>query len=266
MQSNMFRGFSYLFYGFRLICQPGFRLFLLIPLAVNTALFALLILWAKSLFSGWMASLLSWIPEWLAFLEWLFWGVYFIVILMTLFYGFIAAANLLAAPFYGYLAELAEKHLTGKDNAVEFSWKELAALIPKTVSREIQKILYYLPRVLALLVLGLIPGLNAIVAVAWIAFSAWMMAIQYIDYPADNNQLSFKEMRQYLEDRRLSAFGFGLIVFGATLLPVLNFLALPAAVAGAVFFWVQEHQPDFDLSAWEQKHLAQKPKDLSKLS
>lgn len=265
MKGNMFRGFSYLFYGFRLICQPGFRLFLLIPLAVNTVLFVLLILWVKSLFSGWMASLLSWIPEWLAFLEWFFWGVYLIVILMTLFYGFIAAANLLAAPFYGYLAELAEKRLTGEDNAVEFSWKELVQLIPKTVSREIQKILYYLPRVLALLVLGLIPGLNAFVALAWLAFSAWMMAIQYIDYPADNNNLSFQEMRRYLADRRLTAFGFGSIIFGATLLPVLNFLAFPAAVAGAVFFWVQEHQPGIDLSAWERGALVQEKNKLSKL-
>lgn len=265
MKGNMFRGFSYLFLGFKLILQPGFRLFLLIPLLVNTVLFVLLILWAKSLFSGWMASLLSWIPEWLAFLEWLFWGVYFIVILMTLFYGFIAAANLLAAPFYGYLAELAEKRLSGKDSSVEFSWKELLQLIPKTVSREVQKILYYLPRVVALLVLGLIPGLNAFVAVAWLGFSAWMMAIQYVDYPADNNNLSFNEMRQYLADRRLTGFGFGLIIFGATLLPVLNFLALPAAVAGAVFFWVEEHHPELDLSNWEQKILTKQPEGVSKL-
>lgn len=254
MKGNMFRGFSYIFHGFKLICQPGFRLFLLVPLVVNTILFGLLIMWAKSLFSGWMASLMSWMPEWLAFLEWLFWGVYLIVILMTLLYGFIAAANLLAAPFYGYLAELAEKALSGKEST-EFSWKELVQLIPKTVMREIQKILYYLPRVLALLVLGLIPGLNALVAVLWLFFSAWMMAIQYIDYPADNNGMPFKTMREYLGTHRLTSFGFGLITFGATLIPVVNFVAMPAAVAGAVFFWVHEHNPELDLSSWQQRVL-----------
>lgn len=251
MQGNMFQGFSYLIHGFKLICQPGFRLFLLVPLAVNIALFALLIIWVKSLFSGWMTSLLSWLPEWLAFLEWLFWGIYFIVILMTLFYCFIAAANLLAAPFYGYLAELAEKRLTGKEDSV-FSWKELAAMIPKTVLREIQKILYYLPRVLALLILGLIPGLNALVAVLWLFFSAWMMAIQYIDYSADNNNMSFRELQRLLGKRRFTAFGFGLITFGATLLPVLNFLALPAAVAGGVFYWIEEQYPEVDLTHWPE--------------
>ncbi len=243
MKGNLFQGFSYLFEGFRIVCQPGLRKFLWVPLCVNVALFALLIMWAKSLFSGWMAYLLSWLPEWLAFLEWLFWIIYFIAILMVIFYSFVAAANLLAAPFYGYLAEITEARLTGKSQSAEFSWSTLLAMVPRTVIRETQKILYYLPRVLGLFVLGLIPGLNALIALIWIVFSGWMMAIQYIDYPADNNQMSFKEMRSYLSHNRLTALGFGLITFGATLLPVLNFLALPAAVCGAVAFWVREKSP-----------------------
>jgi len=240
MNGNLFRGFSYLIEGFKIICQPKFRLFLLVPLCVNIGLFTLLVIWAKSLFSGWMASLLSWMPEWLAFMEWLFWGIYLIVILMVLFYGFVAAANLIGAPFYGYLAEMTEKHLTGRDSEIEFSWKELALLIPSTVKRELQKILYYLPRVLGLFILGLIPGLNVFAALGWIIFSGWMMAIQYIDYPADNHKMSFPDMRRYLSAHRLTALGFGTLTFGVTLFPLLNLLALPAAVCGAVAFWVNE--------------------------
>jgi CysZ protein len=78
------------------------------------------------------------------------------------------------------------------------------------------------------------------VAFVWFLFSAWMMAIQYVDYPADNNQISFKEMRKYLSKYRFTSLGFGMLAFGLTLLPILNFLALPAAVCGAVSFWVNE--------------------------
>ena len=109
MKGNLFSGFAHLVEGFKIIFQPGFRLFLLVPLTVNAVLFALLISWANSLVDGWMASLLAWVPEWLAFIEWLIWGLYFLVILMTIFYGFIAAANFIAAPFYGYLSELVER-------------------------------------------------------------------------------------------------------------------------------------------------------------
>lgn len=242
MKGNMFDGFGYLVQGFKIICQPGFRLFLFVPICVNILLFTLLIVWANSLIDGWMASLLGWIPDWLSFLEWLFWGIYFLAIVMTLFYGFVAAANFIGAPFYGYLAEITEKHLTGKDNDEGFAWRELLAMVPRTLMRELQKLWYYLPRVIGLFILGLIPGLNIFAAIAWIIFSAWMMAIQYIDYPADNNKMSFPEMKDYLRSHRLTALGFGGLTFGATLLPLLNLLTLPAAVCGAVVFWVNEER------------------------
>jgi len=240
MNGNLFQGFSYLVQGFKIICQPGFRLFLLIPVLVNTLLFVLLIVWIKSLVSGWLSVLLSWIPEWLGFIEWLFWGIYLLVIGLTFLYTFVAAANLIAAPFYGYLAEKTEQHLTGKSIEEDFSWRKLVSLIPSTVKREVQKILYYLPRVIGLFVLGLIPGLNLLIAVIWILFSAWMMAIQYIDYPADNHNVRFPEMRQYLSSNRFTSLGFGLLTFGVTLIPLLNFIAFPAAVCGGVAFWVHE--------------------------
>jgi len=256
MNGNMFRGFSYLMQGFGLIFQPGLRLFLIVPFIVNIGLFALLIVWAKSLISGWLSTLLGWMPEWLSFLEWLFWGIYLMAIVMTLFYGFVAAANLIGAPFYGFLAEKVEHRLTKRELDEELSWRTLVSIIPRTVKRELQKILYYLPRVLGLFVLGLIPGLNLLVAVAWIIFSSWMMALQYIDYPADNHNLSFSEMKQFLSEHRLSSFGFGLVAFGATLVPILNLITMPAAVCGGVAFWVNEREKagehninlDFDTS------------------
>ena len=240
MLTSFFRGFAYLIQGFQLIWQPGLRLFLLIPVTLNILLFSLLIIWAKSMIGGWMAVLMEWLPEWLAFMEWFFWLVYLLAILMTIFYGFVAAANLLAAPFYGLLSELVESRLGHSREEEVFSWKTLLAMIPRTIKREFQKILYYLPRVLALLILGLIPGVNAVVAIVWIVFSAWMMAIQYLDYPADNHQYSFPEMLRYLRQNRSAAMGFGSLTFVLTLLPLVNLIAFPAAVCGATAFWVQE--------------------------
>lgn len=242
MFSNYFRGCAYLLQGFRLIFQPGLRLFLFIPVTVNIVLFGLLIYWAKSMLGGWMASLMAWLPEWLAFMEWFFWIIYFVAILMTIFYGFVSAANLLAAPFYGYLSEIVEARLSHSKTSESFSWKTLLAMVPRTVIRELQKILYYLPRVIGLLILGLIPGINALAALLWILFSAWMMAIQYLDYPADNNHFTFPEMLGYLRKNRASALGFGSLTFGLTMLPLVNLIAFPAAVCGATAFWCHEKQ------------------------
>lgn len=240
MLANFIEGLGFLLQGFKLISQPGLRLFLLIPVTMNILLFGLLIVWASSMLGGWMDILMSWLPEWLAFMEWLFWTLYLVAILMAIFYSFVTVSNLLAAPFYGYLAELTEARLGHTQNEQAFTWKTLVALIPRTIGREIRKIMYFLPRLLGLFILGLIPGINALAAVLWIVFSAWMMAIQYLDYPADNHELSFQETLSYLREHRSAAFGFGFFTFFLTLLPLINLIAFPAAVCGAAAFWVNK--------------------------
>jgi CysZ protein len=120
-------------------------------------------------------------------------------------------------------------------------------MIPRTVLRELQKLWYFAPRILLVLILGFIPGLNAFAAILGVIFAGWMMAVQYIDYPADNHSLAFGAMRRYLEQHRLAVFGYGLLVFGLTLIPVINLIIFPAAVCGAVIFWVEnppEIHPD----------------------
>jgi len=81
---------------------------------------------------------------------------------------------------------------------------------------------------------------NVVVSVLWVLFSAWMMTVQYMDYPMANHQLFFKEQRARLRKRPLLAWSFGGLVMLCTLLPVVNFIVMPAAVAGATAIWVRE--------------------------
>jgi CysZ protein len=67
-----------------------------------------------------------------------------------------------------------------------------------------------------------------------------MMAIQYIDYPADNHKLGWNEMLAWLRQKRWQSMSFGGIVYLMLLIPVVNILMMPAAVAGATLFWVRE--------------------------
>ena len=59
----------------------------------------------------------------------------------------------------------------------------------------------YLPRAVVLFILYFVPGIGQTVApVLWFLFSAWMLAIQYCDYPFDNHKVPFKEMRTALRN------------------------------------------------------------------
>ena len=144
--------------------------------------------------------------------------------------------------YYGYLAEMTEKQLTGQALPDVGGWGQILADVPRALWREMQKIFYYLPRAVLLLLVSLIPVVNFPVAFLWFGFNSWMMALQYVDYPSDNHRESFGELKQFLRSTRLSAMGFGLPVAVGAMIPLVNLVVVPAAVCGATAYYVREKQ------------------------
>lgn len=240
MPTPALSGPQYLREGLKLVLSPGLRLFVLLPLAINLILFVALIGFAIDQFSGWLASLMGSLPSWLSFLDFLLWPLFVILLLLMVFFTFTLLANIIAAPFNGFLAEKVEVVVRGADNFPPFSWAELLAMVPRTLKRELRKLSYFLPRAIGLLLLSLIPGLNLIATPLWLLFGVWMMAVQYIDYPCDNHKVSWDDMLAWLRAKRWQSLGFGGITYLALLIPFVNILMMPAAVAGATLFWVRE--------------------------
>jgi CysZ protein len=233
-------GPDYLREGLKLILSPGLRLFVLLPLAINLLVFIGLIVVSLQQFNGWVEAFMPSLPNWLSFLQYLLWPLFVVLVLLMVFFTFNIVANIIAAPFNGFLAEKVEIVARGQDNFPAFSWSELFAMLPRTLNRELRKLGYFLPRSIALLILSFIPVLNIIAAPLWLLFGIWMMAVQYIDYPADNNKVSWPDMLAWLREKRWQSLGFGGITYLALLIPFVNLLMMPAAVAGATLFWVRE--------------------------
>ena len=240
MTSPALSGPQYLREGLTLILSPGLRLFVLLPLTVNLLVFIGLIVVSVQQFSGWVEVFMPSLPSWLNFLEYILWPLFVLLVLLMVFFTFNLVANIIAAPFNGFLAEKVEIVARGQDNFPAFSWNELVAMVPRTLSREMRKISYFLPRSIVLLILSFIPVLNILAAPLWLLFGVWMMAVQYIDYPADNNKVSWPDMLAWLREKRWQSLGFGGITYLALLIPFVNILMMPAAVAGATLFWVRE--------------------------
>jgi CysZ protein len=242
-------GARYGFRGLSMLTTPGIRRFVLVPLLINIAVFGSAIWWLSRWLaprvSGWVESAVSWLPTWLDWLAGvlsaLMWLVFGLGALVAVFYTFSAVANLLAAPFNGLLAEKVEAQLTGKssDSGVSI-WKEIAV----APMQELRKMLYFLLWAVPLAILFLIPGLNLAAPFLWALFSAWMLALQYLDYPLGNHAIRFSAQRAMIRERRSLGLGFGAAVLLMTLVPVLNFLAMPAAVVGATALWVERLRPE----------------------
>ncbi len=235
-------GISYIVQGFHLITQPGLRLFVMIPLIANVLLFGAAFIYLYQQLGSWISDIISYLPSWLDWLSWLIWPSAIIVILMVFGFTFSIIGNWIAAPFNGLLAEKVEQHLCGK-TIEEMSLVDLIKDLPRIFSRELQKLVYWLPKALGLLLLFLIPAIGQTVApILWFLFSAWMMSIQYIDYPFDNNRIAFTSMREQLKQDRIRNSGFGAIVLFCSTVPLLNLIIMPVAVCGATAIWVDSYR------------------------
>lgn len=76
----------------------------------------------------------------------------------------------------------------------------------------------------------------------WLLFSAWMMAIQYCDYPYDNHQVAFPDMRRQLTRHRWRHLSFGGLVMLLGSIPLLNLFLMPMAICASTAMWVDDQK------------------------
>lgn len=240
MKGNIVGGVGYLLDGAKMLGHPSLRLFVLVPLTINILIFGTLIGYGFSYLTEFMDSLLSWIPDWLGFIEWILWPLIGITFSLITGYLFTAVALIIASPFNGLLAEKAEELVTGKPVSGPEGLANALMLVPRGIIRELAKLMYYVPMAAFVLLITFIPGLNAIAPLLWFLLGAWMMSIQFVDYPMDNHQLSFADVKEAVRSRRLSSMGFGGVVALCTGIPIVNFFVVPAAVVGATLLWCEE--------------------------
>ena len=232
-------GFACFLKGFTLIWRPGVRAYAFAPILINVLVFSVLLWWGIKEFEQLMDWLLpstdAWWINWLRPVLWLLFAV---VVALIWFFTFTVVANLIGAPFNGLLAEQVEACLTGgapTDTGFYAIIKDIGPLL----WNEVKKIFYAALWVLPALILFLIPGLNLLAPFLWLILMAWLMALQYVDFPMGNHGLRFKAVRTALGKQRSAAFGFGLGVLGAAMIPGINLIVMPAAVAGATALWVE---------------------------
>jgi len=233
VKGNFFQGVYYFWQGALLIFHPGIRRYIFFPILINFILFAAIFVGMAWYLFGHFTDWTTDFPKWvLLLLGWLFWILYSAFVLIVGSFTFTLFTNLIASPFYGYLAEAVEKE------------KQPSGIITTPFSithilwREVIKISYFLPWLLLFAVLFLIPPLWPFMPFIIFFPTATFIAMQYIDYCPDNQGIPFKTVRAKLNEAWLTMIGFGSMVSLAMTIPGANLFVPPAAVAGGCILWL----------------------------
>ncbi|AIZ78212.1 sulfate transporter CysZ [Actinobacillus equuli] len=241
-QSDLGLGFHYFIYGWRLMLQRKLLPFVLIPIAINSVLMIALLWFFIGNIVGWADWIVSFMPSWLDWLTIILVPLAVLSLVMLFYFTFTTITNFIAAPFNALLAEKVELQLTG-EQLNNMTAAEMLKDVPRMLKREWQKMMYSIPRFIALFLLSFVPVIGqTVVPVLTFIFGAWLLAIQYCDYPFDNHKISFKRMRNALGQRKILNFTFGTFVSIFTALPFVNLVVMPVAVCGATAMWVEEYR------------------------
>lgn len=220
--------------GWRAARRPGLRRYTWLPALVSLAVvgagLALTFSWVP-VWSAWLTGLL---PDWLDLLGRIITPVLYLVTALAGTWLFGLLAVIVASPFLGDLSLAVESRelLVEPPRPAPF-W----ASLPGSLLRELRKLGYYLPRLLVVFVVTLIPLVNVLAPLLWFGFGAWILAVQFCDYPNENRGRPFRATIQALQGSRLAALGFGACATLALAVPLINFLLIPTAVAGGTLLW-----------------------------
>ena len=166
---------------------------------------------------------------------------------MIVFFAFTLVANIFGAPFNGVLSQKIEDKIDDKTEPAEESsaedaktnYLELLRGARIGISNEFRKLFYIAIRAIPLLFIWLIPGINLFAPFIWFLFGSWLLAIEYLDYPMGNRDFTFKQQLTLIKQNRFLCLGMGMGLMIMTIIPVLNFFAMPVGVAAATSLWTE---------------------------
>jgi CysZ protein len=213
----------------------------LIPVGLNTLLFAFFFWLATSRFGGWLEALLPQKDVWyMVVLYYFMWVVLVVGLVLMVVFLFTAVANILASPFYDALSSRTEEIVTGRKDDTPFSLNALLPEIGRTVIEELKKIAFYLGIMLLVLALNLIPligpilasVLGALVTITWLGF-------EFLDFNFGRHKMRFGQKMAYVRAHRRQVGGLGLSLMAGVLIPLFNLVYFPMAVVGGTLMFLK---------------------------
>lgn len=240
--NHFMKGMMYGVTAWKTLLYPRLRIFIVLPLVINFLFFGITFWFGFKWMTTHIDHYFTLLPaslHWLNYLKsviTIFISFFFIIILS--FFSMISA-NIFASSLNGLLSECYSNEILSFSNKKN----SLPVQVLQSFLREVKKIIYYIPRLivvlLATLIISYIPIINFLSTLIIFLFGSWIMAVQYLDYPADNRLINFNLMLAVLKKNKLLCYGFGVSIMIQSIIPIVNLMIMPVAVLGATKLWLE---------------------------
>jgi uncharacterized protein involved in cysteine biosynthesis len=209
---------------------------------INAAIYGAVLYFSFSFLSGWLDSITEdylssgiWteiIKLWLKLIA-------LIVILFICYLLFTIFGGIISAPFNEKISQFIEKIITGKTiNTGLAFWDD----VKSSIKAEIQKILFYLPFILLLLLMNFIPVIGNFLSVTLgFVFSAYYNSLDFLDYPMTRRMITFRDKLKMINRELYLTFGFGSVAFVFMFLPVINVFTKPILVVAGTSLYFEKN-------------------------
>lgn len=231
-------GFRYAFTGFSLIGHKGLRWYMAMPLLLSLLFVGLAIWFGYQQLGNVTESIKGFLPGFLSWLSPVLVTIIAPLFLIVCFYISALAANIVASPFNGILAERVETILMGYPPPSNGRLIKKLQMLFHLIISELRKLAYIALFSLPLIILSFVPVVNIVMPAVWLIAGSWLLCLEYMDYPMGNHNIRFTQQRSLLRQHKNVALGYGLGTLIITSIPVLNLLAMPAAACSATKLWV----------------------------
>lgn len=164
-------------------------------------------------------------------------GVLALVAFVISAIGLYFLSGLIAIPFNELLSERVEAmHLGRLDEPFELGL--MASDIFRSIRHSIAALLLWGMIIIPLLLLNIVPVLGELVYIAiWVPLTAFFLARELLDSPLSRRRMSFGAKLRLLRRHLPLMLGLGCCAMVMLWVPLLNFVSLPAAIAGGTLLY-----------------------------
>jgi CysZ protein len=154
--------------------------------------------------------------------------------------AFTTIGCLIAAPFNDALSERVEHLVLKHTNLEKFSFVRILRDAKDAFIVEAKKLSLIIFLQAMLLLLHLIPvvGNTAYFILAG-TLTLVLLAFEYVDYPMSRKNMTFGTRKSFVTRNFAAMFGFGGAVSLTLMIPLLNFVCMPACVVGATLMYME---------------------------